>query len=408
MLKKPLQTKTQITVLLILTYLVSYLTRVNFGAIISELETATGFLRSTLSMAVTGNFIAYGVGQIISGILGNRFSPKKLVSAGLIITTCMNFLIPLCINPTVWGIVWCINGFAQSLMWPPLVRLMTTMFNDEEYKSVSSKVLFGGSVGTIVIYLISPVLIFLFSWKAVFLFSAICGVLMLISWNAMLPEVTYAAKEQTKTRSSKNGGMRAVFDLMFFTIMVAIVLQGSLRDGVTTWMPSYIADTYHLSSVVSILTGVFLPLFGMICIQVASVLYVKRFKNPLQCSMVFFAGAAAMALLLYCFTGRSAIISVVSSALLTGCMHGVHLILICMIPPFFKKNGNVSTVSGVLNACTYVGSAISTYGIALLSEKMGWHGTLLVWFCAALLGTLLCAVCVKPWSRKMESGKQRE
>lgn len=403
MLRKPLQTKAQIAALLVLTYFVSYLTRINFGAVISELETATGFARSSLSMAVTGSFITYGAGQVVSGILGDRFSPKKLISVGLVVTVCMNLLIPLCATPIAWCAVWCVNGFAQSFMWPPLVRLMTALFTDEEYKSVSAKVSFGGSMGTIAIYLFSPVLISLLSWKAVFVFSAICGVLMLLAWNALLPESPTVTTEKSETASTQKVGLRSVFDLTFFVIMLCIVLQGSLRDGVTTWMPSYIAETYHLSSAVSILTGVLLPLFGMGCIQAASVLYVKRLRNPLLCSAVFFGGGAVMALLLCCFTGRSAVISVISSALLTGCMHGVNLILICMIPPFFKKNGNVSTVSGVLNACTYVGSAISTYGIALLSENIGWHGTLLIWFCIALAGTALCAVCVRRWARKAEN-----
>ena len=59
------------------TYMVSYLTRINYGAVIVAMETATGFSQSLLSLAVTGSFITYGVGQIISGVLGDKFSPKK-------------------------------------------------------------------------------------------------------------------------------------------------------------------------------------------------------------------------------------------------------------------------------------------------------------------------------------------
>lgn len=99
--------------------MVSYITRINFGAIVSEIEQSTGILRSALSMALTGSFITYGTGQIVSGILGDRVSPKKLVSIGLIITCAMNVLIPLCPSPYLMLIVWCINGFAQSFMWPP-------------------------------------------------------------------------------------------------------------------------------------------------------------------------------------------------------------------------------------------------------------------------------------------------
>jgi OPA family glycerol-3-phosphate transporter-like MFS transporter len=76
-------------------------------------------------------------------------------------------------------------------------------------------------------------------------------------------------------------------------------------------------------------------------------------------------------------------------------MHGVNLMLVCMIPSFFQKYGNVSTVSGVLNSCTYVGSAVSTYGIALLSEAYSWKFTLFIWVLIALLGTIICFIASK-------------
>ena len=122
-----------------------------------------------------------------------------------------------------------------------------------------------------------------------------------------------------------------------------------------------------------------------------------------MCAGIFFFTGALSALALFLLTGENAAFSVLFSALLTGSMHGVNLILICMIPPFFKPQGNVSTVSGILNSCTYIGSAISTYGIAVLSENIGWSNTLLVWLLIALLGTAICAACVKPWKLKMSS-----
>ena len=122
---------TRLAVLFALTYMISYITRINYGAIISEMEKATGMSKSMLSMALTGSFITYGFGQVISGILGDRFSPKKLVTIGLFATVTMNMLIPLCSSPYQMVVVWCINGFAQSFMWPPLVRLMTILLNPD-------------------------------------------------------------------------------------------------------------------------------------------------------------------------------------------------------------------------------------------------------------------------------------
>ena len=47
--------------LFMLTYMISYITRINYGAVISEMERATAFSKSLLSMAVTGSFITYGL-----------------------------------------------------------------------------------------------------------------------------------------------------------------------------------------------------------------------------------------------------------------------------------------------------------------------------------------------------------
>lgn len=388
---------TRITILFTLTYMISYITRINYGAIISEMESATGISKDLLSMALTGSFITYGVGQIISGLCGDRFSPKKLVAYGLIATVMMNLLIPICRSPYQMLAVWCVNGFAQSFMWPPIVRLMTAYLSEDDYKSTSVKVSWGSSFGTIAVYLVSPLVISILNWKSVFHFSAICGIVMIFAWLKLAPDVE--AEKKTAVRESGSSAAKAMFSPLMICVMLAIVLQGMLRDGVTTWMPSYIAETYDLSNVISILTGVVLPIFSIICFQITSRLYRKTFTNPLTCAGVIFGAGAVSALALSMFTGKSAALSVLFSAMLTGCMHGVNLILICMIPPFFKKYGSTATVSGVLNSCTYIGSAISTYGIAVLSKNFGWSFTLVIWLIIAALGTLFCFISAKPWKK---------
>lgn len=399
-----LQGKKQINNLALLfaiTYMVSYITRINYGAVISEMVIQTGISKSLLSLSLTGSFITYGVGQIISGICGDKFSPKKLVSYGLSVTILMNILIPICNSPYQMLIIWCINGFAQAFLWPPLVQLMTTLLTEADYAKVAVKVSWGSSLGTIVVYLMAPLLISLFGWKSVFIFSAAFGLIMLLVWN----KYSYEIKPQQKTETEENqkGSLKVFFSPLMIGVMIAIILQGMLRDGVTTWMPSYITETYNMSNIISILTGVVLPIFGIISFQLSSLLYRMKFRNPLMCSGVIFGVGAISALALYFLSGASAPLSVFFSALLTASMHGVNLILICMIPPFFKKYGNVSTASGILNSCTYVGSAISTYGIAVLSENRGWSFTLLIWLIIAIVGTIICLLCVKPWSKKFSN-----
>lgn len=385
------------------TYMVSYISRVNYGAIVAELEHALGMPKSQLSLALTGAFISYGAGQIISGIWGDHASPKRLVLTGLLATSAMNLLLPFCGSAWLMLIVWCVNGFAQAFMWPPIVRLMTALLSEEEYSRAAVKVSWGSSLGTIAVYLCSPPVISLLGWRAVFWCSSGIALLMAAVWAKFSPDAP-PAKRQNQPSAASAGGFSGLFTPLMLAIMASIILQGSLRDGVTTWMPSYIAETYNLSSLTAILTGVTLPLFGIVCLQLASMLYNRMGCHPTRSAGTLFMAGAVSAMALYLLSGRSAAMSVVFSAMLTGTMHGVNLILICMVPPFFKRSGNVSTASGVLNSCTYIGSALSTYGIAGLSQSLGWGPTLLIWVGIAAAGGILCLVCIRPWNRQMHQG----
>lgn len=391
-----------LTVLFAAAYMVSYLTRINFGAIISEMVTDTGFSKSLLSLSLTGSFITYGAGQIVSGVLGDLISPKKLVSAGFITTIVMNLLIPVCPNPYYMMAVWCLNGFAQSMMWPPMVKIMTAYLSEEEYKRSVTKVSWGSSFGTILVYLLSPALITLAGWKWVFVTSAAFGGAMLLLWILFCPDARPEPrrKEKTKANSSAYG---ALFAPVMIGVMLAIVFQGILRDGVTTWMPSYLSDTYNLSNSISILTGVIMPIFGILCYQAASGLHVRWLTNPVSCGAVFSLVGTVSALGLFLLTGTSPVLSVCFTAVLIGCMHGMNLMLVCMIPSYFKRFGNVSAASGIINSCTYVGSALSTYGVALISEKSGWDTTLFLWLVCAALATALCFLCASAFRKKFIS-----
>ncbi len=394
-----LQNKKEVTrlgVLFTVAYMVSYITRINFGAVISEMESATAISRDLLSMSVTGSFVTYGVGQVLSGILGDKFSPKKLIFLGFFITSVMNLLIPVCHSPYTMLGVWCVNGFAQSLMWPPMVKLMTAFLSQRDYERVSVWVLWGGSIGTVLIYLVSPLMIAVASWRMVFVFASLCGIIMLLFWQKFAPNMEVQKEEKTE---KSEGSMKALFAPVMIFIMIVIVIQGMLKDGVTTWMPSYIADTYNLTSVISILTGVIIPMFTIVMNKVFSEIYRRLITNPVTCAGAIFGMGAVFALGIYFVSGKSAILSVVLTALLVGSMHGVNLMLVCMVPAFFKKYGNVSTVSGVINACTYVGSAISTYGIAVLSQRAGWNSTVLMWAAFAVLGTAIGISSGKYWRR---------
>ena len=384
-------------------YTVSYITRINFGAVVAEMTGATGLSKEILSHALTGAFITYGTGQLLSGWLGDRVQPKYLLTLGLFVTSAMNVVMATLSDPVAMTVVWCVNGLSQAFLWPPIVRLLASRTTAEEYKWGTVVVSYGITLGSILVYLVSPLIITVWSWRAVFAVSAACGAATAVLVAVLCPKIAKEPKAEgtpAPVGGKKSGGWAAVFSPVMITLMIAIVAQGALRDGVTTWMPSYINETYSLGAAASILTGVLLPLFGMICLKAAGALYTKVLRDPTVCAGVLFGGGVAAAACLYLCTGRTAAGSVAFSAVLTGAMHGVNLILVCMIPGFFARTGKVAFVSGALNTCTYIGSAASTYLIPMITKNGGWGDTVAVWCAIAAVGCALTFAARRGWSNK--------
>ncbi len=386
-----------LTMLFMILYTVSYLTRVNYGAVISEIVKTEGIPKSDAALALTASAVTYGLGQIISGYLGDKLNPKKLILFGMTVTILMNLIIPFLSSPYAMSVVWGINGVAQAFMWPPLIRIMITVFETEDYKRACLVVSCAASLGTMIVYAISPICILIGGWRLIFIFSAILAVIMAVVWTKKCPNV---GKIKLSAESA-NSQQHIDFDLCIIlgATMLATALQGTLRDGVSTWMPSYVAETFHLDNKIAILTGVVLPLISIITTQITGFIYRKIVKTELLLAAIMFGGGFVSSYVLFAADGVSAGLSVAMAAVLSGCMHGASWVMTSMIPPHFEKYGKISFVCGLLNCSTYIGSAVSAYGIARYSENCGWRQTLLLWSFIALLGGIICFVCGIFWKR---------
>lgn len=384
-----------LTALCAVSYFVSYLTRTNFAAIITAII-QTGIIEKTAAgMVTTVGFITYGVGQLISGWLGDRINPKKLMFVGFITTAVMNFIIPFCPNGYAMCLVWGVNGFAQSLMWPPMVKIMSTAMDTDTYNKSCVSVTFGSTLATISIYLLAPIVISIADWKAVFYITSVAGMVMSGVWYVAITKIekisglTYILRTGEKSKKKKN---YSIYGMLLVVTMAAICLQGCLRDGVTTWVPTYISEEFSLGSEISILSGVGIPIFSLVSIKVVSAFYNRMGKKPFKCTIILFVLAAVCCGALTALSGVSVILTIILTGLIVACMHGINLILVCYLPAIYADADSVSSLSGTLNFMTYVGSALSTYGFALLSEKFGWGGTILSWLAISALGAVMCSL----------------
>ena len=381
-------------------YFASYITRHNMAAAIAEMVVALDVAKEVIGLSVTAGFMTYGVGQIISGILGDKIKPRVLIAVGLAGTALCNLTVSAVSNVYLMIAIWSFNGFFQSFLWPPLVRAMTEHLEGDDYSTVASGVTVSANIGTIFTYVLTSVCVKLFSWRMSFALSAIWALVTGVVWFILYPRFDSLMKkteENTKKeeKKEKSGGfIKFIFVSGIALLAPVIIIQGALRDGVTTWLPTYINEVFGIDTSGSILTASILPIFAIISITLTEKLR-KKIGNEAKTAFILFVPSFISALVLSFIYSDSAIASVILMALLTGCMHGVNQLLICVLPSRFKDSGNISTISGVLNSFTYIGSALSAYGFAFFSTLFGWGGTVLLWAGLILLGALVLAVFLK-------------
>lgn len=397
-----------LSALAFLVYFASYVTRINYGAILSEIVVSEGIAKSSASLAVTLAFITYGIGQLIAGYIGDRLDPYKIIMTGLLASSAINILMSCGLGISVLTALWAVNGFAQSLIWPPLVRILASNLSSEDYNRACVTANSAGAVGTVFIYLTSPLLINISGWRSVFIFSSVIGITAatvfgILTVGISKTKTSPASCDESPLPESNQQGARAASPSGIFissglaVIFIAILFQGILRDGIQTWTPSFLSETYGLPTESSILSGVIIPLFGIFSLKLTSVINSRAIKNELLLSILLFS-VSAVCTALSAFI-RLTVLSAILMATATGCMHGINLLLVCQIPAKFVKYGRSSYISGLLNFFTYIGAALSTYGIAVIAESASWTLVLLICSAVAILGLAACLIAYKPWTR---------
>ena len=192
-----------ITWVLMLCYFASYFTRINFAVMIVKICSDLALQKTDLAVVLTGMTLFYGTGQIINGILGDRIRAEHMISTGLILAASCNVAIILCPDPMAMTAVWCVNGFAHSMLWPPIVRLMSTYLNDEEYSYAAVRISWGSSFATVALYLLCPIMLGFMSWKIIMLICAAVGLTIAVIWMAVNPRILTTPKQNSRTSAKK-------------------------------------------------------------------------------------------------------------------------------------------------------------------------------------------------------------
>ena len=410
--------KNAIIALCSLVYFVSYFARKDFAAVQVEMIDSGAVNGVTAGLIGTALFVCYGAGQLVSGYLGDRIKPQYLLMAGLSATAFANLMMTF-VTESSWMIpIWGLNGFAQAMLWPPIVKILSNHLDHERFVTANLIVTTAAHVATILLYLYVPICIRFMSWHSVFYSATVLAVTALVVFGIalyfVLPDKPGVEREAVRnsnpTFQTDKSFARILISAGIIPTFFSIIMMGFLRDGIESWLPTLYATAFDRDPSESVLVSVILPVFSIVSIVVITALHKRRlFNNEIVGSSLLFGSAIVAAIPLARLINVPGticnLICLVLAAFICACMHGCNFLLISCLPGRFARVGRAATVSGFCNACVYIGAAVATYTIAIVSDKFGWQITVISWMGVAALGVVLTVLAVKAYSNFINQTK---
>lgn len=393
---------TLLFVLCWIAYFTSYLGRLNYSSAMTVMIKETVLSKSQAGFISMTYFFAYGIGQLLNGFLGDKVNPRKMIFLGLSISGAANLIMGCFADFGIMAAVWCINGYAQAMIWPPIIRIFAEMLEEKTKLRFCINIISTQALGTLASYLLSAAVIYLNGWNGVFFAAAALLIAAALLWDIKFRKIEKYSIEfgiEDGTEDEIKSGSRKENQVPFLSlltgsgilvILIPVIVHGVLKDGVTSWVPTYISETFLTSPALSILVTTVLPVINLTGAYAAQYLYRKWKKQETKTAACFFLAATVSLLCLWLFGSKSLLLTVILLSVITASMMAVNTIFVNLLPLRFERAGRVSTVSGFLNSMAYLGCAISTFTIGILVQNNGWENTILSWLGITFLALIMC------------------
>lgn len=411
-----------------LAYVCSYIGRKNFSACLPEMI-KENFLTEEFGGYISAAYmIVYGVGQLVNGILGSRYQPKYMIGIGLFGATICNFFMGVLSSKELMVFVWAANGIFHSMLWAPIIRVFTDQIPDERRIRAGANIGAACSVGAILALVIPGQMIkYGCDWRTVFFVSAIILFVAFIVWvlgnrylRNYLNLMDIVCKQervrmfaQTSTvggETSNNDEATQKYTIIgvvvasgIWLILFGLLFNGALRDGVESWVPTFLYKQFNTSPAFAATISVIVPIVSISGTYFSNWLNNKHIKNELHTAGWMFVIASLAVLGIYLTRNTNAIICVVFLSISVAAMWGSNHMFLTRLPYHFAKYGLSAAMTGAFNSIIYFASALAAGLYGILAARVGWDKLIIVWLIAGIGGTIFCFLSGRAWLKSRPS-----
>ena len=332
-------------------------------------------------------FIAYAVGQLINGFIGDHIKARYMMSFGLLLSGITNYAFSfVTATPTVSCVVYALCGFFLSMIYAPMTKVVADSM--EPIHAVRC-----GISHTFAMFFGSPLaglLAAFFVWRSVFAVSSAVLVIM-----AVLCFVLFAAFEKKgilkhvhiEPAKKGSGNIKLLIKRQIVKFSFVAMITGIIRTTVIFWLPTYIEEylefpekdaLFIFSAATMILSAsAFVSLFVF-----------EKFNRDINKSVLFFFSVSSCMFALVYLVNQP-ILNVIFIVLAIMASHGAASILWSMYCPSLKNTGMVSGATGFLDFISYISAAVSSTIFANAVDSIGWGNLILVWFGLLVFGVII-------------------
>ena len=386
-----------------LVYTTSYLGKLNYSANITQIIEFYGVTKSQAGAAPTFFFFAYGVGQVVNGLLCKKYNVKWMVFCSLIVSAAINLIIAVTSNFSIIKWLWLLNGFVLSVLWPTLVRLLSETLPQKALGA--SSVVMGTTVatGTLVIYGLSSLYAVFDKFKYCFYTASFAVIAVAFVWLLIYNKAVTAAKLEKKEEESANENKsynipkeadakedRKILLVSICTLCFCAIGVNLIKDGLTTWVPAILKEEFSVSDSISILLTLLLPIVAVFGNAFALRIHKKIPDYVNHCAVIFAVIAIFIGAVIGSLTFELIAFLLIGLVIVNLLASSLNSLITSIFPLFMRGKVNSGLFAGILNGFCYLGSTISSYGLGTIADNFGW---------IAVFWTLLvlCAVTLIVW-----------
>jgi len=393
----------------IIGYATFYLVRLNYGIAMPLIGEELGYTKTQLGTIASVFSVFYGIGKFFNGYFSDRSNARYFMVLGLLASAIANFFVGLSSGIIVLGLFWAMNGWFQSMGWPPAARMLTHWFTPKELGTKWAIWSSSHQIGGFAIYFIGSALVTTYGWRyAFFVPASFAGIMSLFLLNRLRDnpkEVGFPPVEHYKGHlridDPKEGTKitkREVIDLVFKNKLVWYISLANLflyipRMGVLTWAPTFLQEFKGVSLMVAGSQTGFFEIAGLLGGILSGYISDKVFKGrrgPVGC--VYLLLLAVAIFVFWKMPPGHAFIDGITLFLAGFLVAGPQVLVGIFIADFASKRA-VGVATGFAGVMGYViGAGFSGIGIGRVVDIWGWESGFMLMIASALIGSAFFAL----------------